>query len=224
VAKNRNICMIVLFLVIVLAGGPIFAGQSMKRYEITITNLTRGQIFSPPIVISHDWNFQLFKLGDPASPQLAALAEEGDASLLINQIDQDPGLNYAVSDGPVLPGKSVVLEVSAAKRARWISVAGMLVTTNDGFFAIRDLAVPLKREIAIEADAYDAGSERNSEDCSFIPGPPCGSHNAHDPADAEGYVHIHAGIHGIGPDPDMVNPSAHDWRNPVAQITVRRIR
>jgi len=113
--------MFVLFLVIVLAGGPIFASQSMKRYEITITNLTRGQIFSPPIVISHDWNFQLFKLGDPASPQLAALAEEGDASLLINQIDQDPGLNYAVSDGPVLPGKSVVLEVSAAKRARWIS-------------------------------------------------------------------------------------------------------
>jgi hypothetical protein len=216
--------MIALFLVIVLAGGSTLADQSTRRYEITITNLTRGQIFSPPIVISHDWNFQLFKLGDAASPQLAALAEEGDPSLLIDQVDLEPGLNYAVSDGPVLPGKSVVLEVSAVKRARWISVAGMLVTTNDGFFAVRDLVVPLKREITVEADAYDAGSERNSEDCAFIPGPPCGSHNAHDPADAEDYVYIHAGIHGIGPDPDLVNPSVYDWRNPVAQITVRPIR
>jgi hypothetical protein len=41
-----------------------------------------------------------------------------------------------------------------------------------------------------KADAYDAGSERNSELCRFIPGPPCGNANVHDPDSAEGYVHV----------------------------------
>ena len=38
----------------------------------------------------------------------------------------------------------------------------------------------------------------NNEDCAFIPGPPCGNPGVRDEAEAEGYVHIHAGIHGIG--------------------------
>jgi hypothetical protein len=70
-----------------------------------------------------------------------------------------------------------------------------------------------------KADAYDAGSERNSELCRFIPGPPCGNANVHDPDSAEGYVHIHAGIHGSGD----LDPSEFDWRNPVAQIVIQRI-
>ena len=36
----------------------------------------------------------------------------------------------------------------------------------------------------------------------------------------EGYVYIHPDIHGVG---DLV-PAARDWRNPVAKITIRRLR
>ncbi len=36
----------------------------------------------------------------------------------------------------------------------------------------------------------------------------------------EGFVHVHQGIHGVG---DLL-PSARDWRNPVAQVTVQRVR
>jgi hypothetical protein len=36
---------------------------------------------------------------------------------------------------------------------------------------------------------------------------------------AEGFVHVHAGIHGIK---DLV-PARDDWRNPVARIEVRRL-
>jgi hypothetical protein len=32
-------------------------------------------------------------------------------------------------------------------------------------------------------------------------------------------VHIHAGMHGIGD----LDASVRDWRNPVAQVTIRRI-
>ena len=36
----------------------------------------------------------------------------------------------------------------------------------------------------------------------------------------QGYVHIHAGIHGIG---NLV-AADRDWRNPVAHISIRRTR
>jgi hypothetical protein len=45
----------------------------------------------------------------------------------------------------------------------FISPAGMLVTTNDAFFAVRGVRVPLFRDDVTEADADDAGSERYSE-------------------------------------------------------------
>ena len=35
----------------------------------------------------------------------------------------------------------------------------------------------------------------------------------------EGYVHIHAGVHGIA----SLVPENHDWRNPVARIQIRRL-
>jgi hypothetical protein len=47
------------------------------------------------------------------------------------------------------------------------------------------------------APAYDAGSEANNEDGDSIPGPPFGNTEVHATEKTEGYVHLHAGIHGI---------------------------
>jgi hypothetical protein len=41
------------------------------------------------------------------------------------------------------------------------------------------------------------------------------------PGVGEGYVHIHTGIHGIG---DLLTAAMYDWRNPVAEITIRRTK
>ena len=72
---------VIFIMLFILASGLSFAdeeGYKKKiKYKITITNLTRGQVFSPPIVISHDRSFRLFTLGDMASAGLALLAEEG---------------------------------------------------------------------------------------------------------------------------------------------------
>ena len=102
----------------------------------------------------------------------------------------------------------------------------MLIPTNDAFVALN--GVPLPRgydKVTMTAVAYDSGSERNDELCASIPGPlfiECGgSGGGAAPAGGEeGYVHIHAGIHGVG----NLQAAQRDWRNPVALITVRRLR
>ena len=73
------------------------------------------------------------------------------------------------------------------------------------------------------ATAYDAGGELNDELCASIPGPPyveCdGPGGGGDAGGGEGYVHVHAGMHGTG---DMT-ASERDWRNPVAKVSVRQV-
>ena len=44
-----------------------------------------------------------------------------------------------------------------------------------------------------------------------------------DTGGAEGVVHIHNGVHGIAEASGGLVPSRDDWRNPVAQITVKRV-
>jgi hypothetical protein len=220
-----------LILIFVLTSGLSFADEERHKKKIkikvTITNITRGQVFSPPIAIAHDRHFSLFTLGETASPGLALLAEEGMPVDLISELNPDKS-DYAVADGPIMPGdsESIDLYISKHSRSKLISVAGMLVGTNDAFFAVRDIWFYGKYKKVVDAAAYDAGSEINSEDCQDIPGPPCDNgFNEHPVDGAEGYVHIHAGIHGFNPEGDAssLNPAMSDWNNPVAKIRIQRI-
>ena len=89
--------------------------------------------------------------------------------------------------------------------------------SNDAFIGVKGARAPYAGKMVVLANAYDAGSEANSEDCGFIPGPPCGNGESRAPGGAEGFVHIHSGIHGSGD----LDPAEYDWRNPVARITMR---
>lgn len=189
------------------------------HYFVTITNITRGQVITPPLVASHNNEFRLFKVGEPAIPELVALAEDGPTGDLLTLLGSlDSVYDSTAATGPLLPGESVTLEIRATKKFGKIAAVGMLATTNDAFFGIQGVRVPKKYGKTVYAPAYDAGSETNSELCSTIPGPPCSSPFVRNTANAEGYVHIHAGVHGIGD----LDPSRKDWRNPVAKITLQR--
>jgi hypothetical protein len=191
------------------------------RYEVTITNITRGQVITPPVLISHKGSFELFSLGDPTIPQLATLAETGDPTDLLDYLaTRSDVYDVTAADGPVLYGESVVLKIRVRGHARYLSAAGMLASTNDAFFGVRQVRVPSYGMRRITAEAYDAGSEANSELCSTIPGPPCEPPNNRDTEQAEGFVHVHSGIHGIGD----LDPAVLDWRNPVVEIKIRRVR
>ncbi|MFZ5863930.1 MAG: spondin domain-containing protein [Nitrospirota bacterium] len=204
-----------------LSALPAYAGDDDgRRYAVTITNLTRGQVLTPPVVIVHNRQFTLFTPGEPARPELARLAEDGMTQPLLDLLGTEHGV-YQTQVGSVIPpGASTTVEIEISGPFRLLTAAGMLASTNDGFYAVEDIKVSEKGSMEVDADAYDAGSEANNESCAFIPGPPCGHPGVRDTVGAEGFVHIHAGIHGLA---DLV-PAMHDWRNPVAQVTIERIR
>jgi hypothetical protein len=210
-------------------GGALLLGAagaaSALEYEVTVTNLTRGQQFTPILVASHKAGVRLFELGTPATPELKTLAEEGNVAPLTALLLGNPNVRNVVNSGGLLnPGQSVTQRVSTLGSFDNVSVAAMLIPTNDGFFAVNDAEGPNgQASITVFSPAYDAGTERNDETCASIPGPnfvECGGPGGGGaPGGGEGYVHIHAGIHEIG---DFI-ASNRDWRNPVARISIRRV-
>ena len=207
--------------IMLAAGAHADNGATGNNYEITVTNVTRGQSFTPILVATHKAGVSLFTEGSPASPELAILAEGGNTAPLAAVL----GANHDVLDittipGLLAPGKSVTVKVKTKDGFDHVSMAAMLVPTNDGFFSLHDVRGPKGgKMLSFESPAYDAGSEPNDELCANIPGPVCGGEGTSPNAGGEGFVHIHAGIHGIGNLP----ATERDWRNPVANITIRRI-
>jgi hypothetical protein len=196
-----------------------------NKYMVTVTNITSGQIMSPVVVASHrDIQDPLFTLGESASEALAKVAEDAAADDLIAALESNPKVReiqvITGVAGPIMPGESASVVVEASGPFYCVSAVSMLVTTNDGFFALNGEPGPRYGSKTYYSPAYDAGSENNNEDCDFIPGPPCDSHFVRDTEGAEGYVHIHAGIHGIG----NLSPENFDWHNPVAKIKIHRMR
>ena len=224
---GRAFAAAVIFIFIVSLFGAETALAQGSLYEVTITNLTRDQQFTPILIVTHDASVHLYELGSPASAELESLAETGNTAPLTALLTGTPGvLNIATSGGLLAPGASVTVQVLGGGKFKQFSVASMLIPTNDAFLAVdaADLPRGKREELVLSAPAYDSGTEPNDESCASIPGPffvECGGPGGGAaPAGGEGYVHVHAGIHGGIGDLDE---SARDWRNPVASVTVRRV-
>lgn len=195
--------------------------SDVRHYEVTVTNLTLDQMFAPIMVGTHRPGARLFTLGMPASTGLAAVAEGGNPAPLVAEFGANPKVSeVATSAGPVLPGQTVTIHVMATDGANRLSLASMLVNTNDAFVALDSVILPMTMGRTMHtAVAYDAGSEPNDELCAHIPGPACRGEGLSASAGGEGYVRVHEGVHGVG----NISAAQYDWRNPVAQVTVRRM-
>ncbi len=113
-----------------------------SMYEVTVTNVTRGAFFTPVLVVSHRPDVSLFALGQPASAELAILAEGGDTEPLAQVLRANSQVTgVANSEGLLEPGQSVTVQVPAQGTDR-ISLAAMILPTNDGFVALNGVAVP----------------------------------------------------------------------------------
>ena len=203
---------------LLLASSAVSADES-RVYQVTITNLTNSINFTPILVTSHRKSISLFEAGSPASDELTAIAEGGDTAPLAATLHADPHVADVQNSGGLLgPGESVTVDVSSRHGARYISIASMMLPTNDGFISVNSVKAPKHGTATYYSPGYDAGTEPNDEVCASIPGPTCGGAGPSPEVDGEGYVHINRGIHGIG---DLA-ADVYDWRNAVAKITIKR--
>jgi len=194
-----------------------------RTYRVTIVNITPGSQLTPILAAVHRPSASLFSLGTPASDELALLAETGDTGPLQGMLEAERAVSLATtvagpSEGLTFAGERVEFEITARGRRQVMSFAAMILPTNDSFAALNSVRLPRFGTVTYTALGYDAGSEDNDELCVNIPGPTCGEDGGS--PEGEGFVHISGGVHGIGDLPEEV----YDWRNPVASVTITRIR
>ena len=86
-----------------LGAAPTDAQMMDNRvYEVTITNLTTGQLLSPPVLAAHRADYSVFGVGEKASEGIWTVAEQGNPMKLAEQLRMTPEVaSVVVADGPV---------------------------------------------------------------------------------------------------------------------------
>jgi len=198
-------------------------GKWGAMYEVSITNITRGQTFTPQLVTTHNRSVSLFTLGQPASEELALLAESGatgPATEALQSLGRAVG-EVKTIDGLLKPGETTTVKVGARRSSRKLSIGAMLIPTNDTFVAANGVNLPRRGSSTYYLRAYDAGTEFNDQICANIPGPRCGGEASSAEADNdEGFVYVSNGFHDLGTELD---PATYGWLNPVAKVVVKRV-
>lgn len=198
---------------------PLQAQLGAKNYEVKITNITEAQAFTPFIAATHMSSVSIFTPGEAAMPELEQLAEGGAVGPMADLLAGFPNevLDIVTTEGLLMPGETATIEIRGDILRRRLSLAAMLIPTNDSFVGLNAMILPNRSNTAY-APAFDAGTEENDELCANIPGPVCGGEGT-SMSEGEGFVYISKGVQGIGD----LDPATYDWRNPVAFISIRRI-
>lgn len=214
--------------------GSVYAAD----LSIEIENLTHGITFTPFVVAAHSEGTHLFQSGQAANPEIQAIAEGGAISgavTLLNSISADVVENPA--GGLLGPGTATeAFTLNTADTNTQLSIAAMLLPTNDGFAGLDAWTIPSEAgTYTVFLNAYDAGTEANDEivnggGASGVPGIPVapagdagtgGTGAAGD--DTNTNIHIHRGTLGdtdpTGGDSDL-DSTIHRWLNPVVKVTV----
>ena len=140
---------------------------------------------TPPIVVAHtsevNGGVSLFTLGNAASPEVVAIAEDGNNTPMVELLTSAPTTtvsDFAVAfadpenPGPLLPGATATVTLTPSDATQVMSVISMVVCTNDGFSAVDSAAFPTAAA-TLTAPIYDAGSELNQLEIDYWV-PPCG--------------------------------------------------
>jgi len=194
--------------------------------DVKVVNNTHGIYFTPLLVSAHPATTSMFTLGSAASANLKAMAEGGSTTGLAADFSLENANNTNVT-GLTNPGATAMVSLTTDSANTHLSIGAMMLPTNDGFIALNNWEIPATPgTYTININAYDAGTEANTEIITDIPADP-GSHAGTGATGVsttvEGYVHIHRGNIGdsnaTGGKSDLDNASQR-WLNPVAQVIV----
>lgn len=204
------------------------ASVSAAELEITVTNATKGIYFTPLIVAAHGANLHMFRVGEAATSELEAMAEQGDISGLSSVIGNAGGTVVENPAGGFLnPGSATTFPFDSGDHG-YLSLSAMLLPTNDGFVGLDSWEIPTAAGTYKAAlNSYDAGTEANDELVASIPNPPFITFGTGgtgvETVVSNDKVHVHPGNLGdsdsLGGMSDL-DSSSHRWLNPVATITI----
>jgi hypothetical protein len=205
-----------------------------RRYQIILENLTTGQVFSPGVAATHTRKAQVWASGAAASEGIRLIAEDGLEATAVAELTGAPGIfdvvdiaspTNRVGGGAPLPNPQT-FEITAAGKANRLSLAVMLICTNDGFTGLSGVKLPRGfRRMVYKVGAWDAGTERNNERFDQIVDPCTEAGPVTHPPDGNGRVATggvirrHPNIKGASD----LSIALHGWRFPVARITVQRV-
>jgi hypothetical protein len=166
-----------------ILGGVLFAlcvPAFAATLRVKITNLApaNGTFLTPFWVGFHDGTFDLYNLGEPSSPELERIAEDGDTGPLTMTFGMNPAgsAQGTLGSGPIAPGQMVSMLFtldSMSMNSRYFSYASMIIPSNDFFIAnANPLAFPVFSEkgkamsvnaVVMGSMVRDAGTEVNDE-------------------------------------------------------------
>ncbi|GAM74025.1 hypothetical protein JCM19241_5221 [Vibrio ishigakensis] len=202
--------------------------STTQSYTVSVTNLTPNQPMSPLAVLTHNSDFMLFEVGQSASVALEQLAEEGSNAELIAFSQSDENVIQGIAgNGLLLPGNSDEVTISVdVDEEGYLSVASMLVNTNDAFvgetgLSLKDMEVG--ESFQMNMNVWDAGTELNDELASTIPGPAAGGEGFNADRNDDDVVTFHSGV--ISSDDSLASSAldaTHRFLNPGARVTITR--
>jgi hypothetical protein len=226
-------------LLVALSVNAVDAVDEDATYRVTIQNLTEGQPLSPPVAATHNSNINLFARGSQASPELEAIAEDGDPAPLFNFLGGSEDVTEAVNVGMPLPtlgstaggfSDAVTFDIMSSA-GDVFSLAAMLICTNDGFIGLNSVELPRDGSAVHWLNAYDAGTEDNTEasedlvdPCTALgpvelDGDPNGNVDDEVDTDPHAAVALHPGIEGSS----ALTAGDHGWGLPIAKVTITRV-
>ena len=196
-------------------------------YEVIVTNLTGAQPIAPVAVVLHTSGYSAGIAGASASVALEKLAEGGDNAMLLSEANANAAvLTSAGGAGVLMPAASETITASVTDNAGLqISVAGMLVNTNDGFAAVSGLDIStlaVGKSQTVFLAVFDAGTEANTETTTSMPG--TGGTGFDAVRDDTGFISVHRGV--VTVDDGLATSGLldkHRFDNPAVKVTVRRI-
>ena len=103
-----------LAILMIVSAVTLMAQAPLHQYEVTITNITRSQIFSPPVAVLHGRGYVLFELGKPAPTSVSLLAEDGmNGDVMMEAEGHDHVNGVAAADGVLMPGDPSAARLAA---------------------------------------------------------------------------------------------------------------
>lgn len=218
--KEENMRKIVILLAVLVAFVET-AKAKAATLDISMVNLTNGQMFSRPIYavgpclpeygpLKSDGTNSIFAIGRQASVPLEMMAEGGITTSLVSWL-QSKGWRTVIGPETIsrhnfYQSVSVPVPPLSSTQKLCVTVISKLIQTNDGFIAFQNVQVAgTTSSNLFYPEVFDAGTEKNDELCVSIPAggwSPCelimgqGFNPYRWPG--ERIVTLHTGISGFG--------------------------